>query len=262
MHYNGRYVTAAFVVGALLLPGAAAAYLGQIVSSFRAPDYPDGLARSDGYLFVLSGDAGPSGYGVIYRCHPATGSVYGSFLLPTRYAHGGLYYSSDAALWFGEWHFDYVFKVDADTGSILHSWYAGHNPMGMTAFNTGDGGVGTTNLITTDGLASYLWYHNPTTGSVVGTLAIQEPTDADLAYDWRNQWIWASDLPQWVYGYRTNGQRVREFWMPVWRTKGLAYYGEYLWVGCTDNETIYQVHCPVFTGVAPASLGRVKALYR
>jgi hypothetical protein len=133
--------------------------------------------------------------------------------------------------------------------------------MGMTAFCTGDGGVGTTDLICTDGLASRLWYHNPTTGSVTGTLPIGSPTSGDLAYDWRNEWIWVADLPQWVYGYRTTGELVRQFWMPAWGTLGLAYYGRYLWVGCWENETIYQVHCPVFTGVTSASLGKVKALF-
>jgi hypothetical protein len=262
MNYRRRFVTAAVALGALLLAGTAQARLGDIVSSFQAPGIPHGLARSSSHLYVLSASAGPSGYGMIFRCHPMTGSVYSSFPTASRGAGGGLYYSSDSALWYGEPQFDYVFKANANTGSVLYSWKAGHNPFGMTAFNTGDGGVGTTNLICTDGLASQLWYHNPTTGSVVGTLPIQEPTDGDLAYDWRNRWIWVSNLPQWVYGYRTTGQKVREFWMPVWRTAGLAYYGRYLWVGCTGNQTIYRVHCPVFTAVAPASVGRVKALFK
>ncbi|MEE8639087.1 MAG: hypothetical protein V3T41_01625 [bacterium] len=42
----------------------------------------------------------------------------------------------------------------------------------------------------------------------------------------------------------------------------MAYYGQYLWVGCDGNDYVYRVHCPGTVSLEPASFGRVKAFYR
>ena len=84
----------------------------------------------------------------------------------------------------------------------------------------------------------------------------------DIAYDWRNHLIWGGYNSRTVYGFTTNGSLRASFNMPsvVTYVRGMAYQGQYLWVS-TSNSMIYQIHCPQNLSVAPASLGKIKAIY-
>ncbi|MGD8719948.1 MAG: hypothetical protein PVH29_14150 [Candidatus Zixiibacteriota bacterium] len=91
----------------------------------------------------------------------------------------------------------------------------------------------------------------------------------DCAWDYRNQLIWFTDSDDtWpappICGFTTDGSLVASFTPPLILAYGLTYYEGYLWVSnifCEPMDVI-QVHCPILTGVTPASIGKVKALFR
>jgi hypothetical protein len=51
------------------------------------------------------------------------------------------------------------------------------------------------------------------------------------------------------------------FAAPAGYPYGMAYYGQYLWVGCDGNDYVYRVHCPYNVDVTPSSVGKVKAIF-
>jgi hypothetical protein len=234
------------------------ATLGSVVGSFPAPaPAVRGLARSSTRLHVAV--FGSPTY--IYRVAALTGSVYGSWAPSFGDNCRGLAFSEGGHLWVGNYASDYVYDCAATTGSIYGSWSAGHNPYGLAPFCTGDGGVGTTGIFSSDSNPSRVWRHNVSTGSVLGSFAIPNDSFFDIAWDHRNQLVWMGDLPNVVYGYTRRGTIQASFTVPADYPYGMAYYGQYLWVGCAGNGYIYRVHCPGTLGVVPASLGKVKALF-
>lgn len=260
-----------FLIIFLALPlGATTAfsYLGQIVGSFSARDSGcSGLAISDKYLFHLEI---PRPYEV-NRCHPITGSVVGSFRLPdkTNY-YSGLAYSSDGYLWVADPGHSIVYHVDPVTGSVYGFWRTSYKPYGLAPRCTGNGGSGTNALIVTDGATSFAFIHDKGTGSVIASFRIAHPSGHDCAYDWHNKVVWLGDdnYPYVVYGYRLNGSVHASFAIRnpgMWGAGGLTYKGGYLWMACTQYagpDIIYRIHCPWGIGVEPASVGKVKALFR
>jgi hypothetical protein len=234
------------------------ATLGSVVGSFPAPaPAVRGLARSSTRLHVAV--FGSPTY--IYRVAALTGSVYGSWAPSFGDNCRGLAFSEGGHLWVGNYASDYVYDCAATTGSIYGSWSAGHNPYGLAPFCTADGGVGTTGIFSSDSNPSRVWRHSVSTGSVLGSFAIPNDSFFDIAWDHRNQLVWMGDLPNVVYGYTRRGTIRESFTVPADYPYGMAYYGQYLWVGCAGNGYIYRVHCPGTLGVVPASLGKVKALF-
>jgi hypothetical protein len=72
-----------------------------------------------------------------------------------------------------------------------------------------------------------------------------------------------------VYGFTTAGSVVASFPSPAGNEAiaGCAFYEGYLWVSAYRTQAgndpyIWQVDVRDLTGVSPASLGRVKALFR
>jgi hypothetical protein len=251
------------VVTALAIATCAAAwgYLGQVVGSFRSPagTQTRGLARSNTYLFIA--DAGNRG--LVYRVIPNTGSVRNFYQLAWYGVNSGLAYSTSATLWVGCPANDFVYRCHAPTGSVYGSWDARHDAHGCAPLCTGDGGTGTTYLFTSDTSPPDIFTHRLTNGSVVRSVRVPYPTDYDCAYDWRNKVVWLGDSPNVVYGYNLSGSVLGSFRSPAYYPRGLAYYGQYLFIACNGNGYIYRVHCPYnFVAVAPASLGEVKALLR
>lgn len=240
---------------------AAWGYLGQVVGSFRSPAATQtrGLARSKMYLFVA--DAGNRG--LVYRLIPNTGSVQNFYQLGWYGSNAGLAYSHSAVLWVGCPANNTVYRCHAPSGSLYSSWNAHHDPFGCAPLCTGDGGTGTTYLFTSDSGPPDIFTHRLTNGSVVRSVRVPNPTDYDCAYDWRNKVLWQGDSPNVVYGYTLSGTVLGSFRSPAYYPRGLAYYGQYLYVACTGNGYIYRVHCPYdFVALAPASLGKVKVLLR
>lgn len=99
-----------------------------------------------------------------------------------------------------------------------------------------------------------------TTGSIARSYTVPALM-YDIAYDWRKQLIWGGLNLVTCFGCTTTGSLVASFNKPLGNIYGITYYGEYLWLAGTSGY-IYRQHCPGNLTVAPASLGKVKALFR
>lgn len=241
----------------------AQAYLGEIVSSFRSPagTHTRGLARAPGYLYVMDGE-----HGTIYQTRPSTGSIFKSYLLPWISRFSGLAFSTPSYLWVGrvelEEEYNIIFRVKADTGSFYSSWPPGFGmPYGLAPWCTGDGGAGTSYLFVTNEHRQ-LVIRDVKKGVVWRLVPLVYDTKCDCAFDWRNNLIWQGHAG-YIYGFTPSGPIMASFPSPAGSPRGLAYYDQHLWVACAANGYIYRVHCPQnFTAVGPASLGKVRAIFR
>jgi hypothetical protein len=253
-----RLIFALLGLGALAA-APSLAVLGDIVNSFPSPttSTPGGLGRSNQFLHVLV----YSSPNYVYNVNPTTGSIHSSWPTPRPSRNRGLAYSWGGHVWVGCYGNDYVYDCVWNTGSVNTSWNAGHDPHGLAPRQTGDGGAGTTALYVRDNSPSYIWIQRLTNGSVLSSFGIVHSSARDIAYAHRLRLIWGP-YATYVYGYYSlNGAVVASFRCPASASvSGLAYFGNYLWVACS-NRYIYQVHCPSMA-VNPASLGRVKALFR
>jgi hypothetical protein len=92
-----------------------------------------------------------------------------------------------------------------------------------------------------------------------------------LAWDWNNELIWCINYNNdWVYGINPDTEEVvRSFRHPeqanISSSYGIAYWPPYLYTsnsGGTPDEYIWVLSCPGNIDVQPASVGRVKALFR
>ncbi len=245
---------------ALAFATGAGAYLGQVQGSFRSPAGTDtrGLARAAGYLYVVDGSV----RGIVYRIHPISGSVYNWHVLPWAGANSGLAYSTPSYLWVGCLSNGVVYRTADLTGSIYSSWNAGHDPYGCAALCTGDGGSGTTHIFTTDNAPDYLFTHRLGDGSIVNSFPLGTASNYDCAFDWRNNLLWRGG-GNYIYAHTPAGSIVTSFPSPAGSPRGMTYNNSRLWIACTADSLIYRVHCPEdFYAVEPASLGRVRAMFR
>jgi hypothetical protein len=90
----------------------------------------------------------------------------------------------------------------------------------------------------------------------------------DLAWDYTHNLIWyANYSTYWVFGM-TPGGSIKESWhlkTGVSAPYGIAYFGGRLYVSTSSgspDEYIWVYDCTYSPNAAPASLGRVKALFR
>ncbi|MEE9457198.1 MAG: hypothetical protein V3W11_08610 [bacterium] len=241
----------------LCAAGVALAALGDILGSYRAPSNSiRGLAHSGTYLHVLVHPR------TVYNLNPGNGSVRGSWPVPSSTSNRGLAYSTTGNVWVGSYNNDTVYRCHWTTGSVIGSWGANHDPYGLAPQQTGDGGAGTTALFASDSDPSYTWRHNLSTGSILSSFVMPNSDYRDITYDHRNRLIWGAYGPS-IFGYSVagGGSIVASFLAPPSTSYGMAYYNSALFIGCT-NGYIYRVSCPGMVSVAPASLGKVRALYR
>lgn len=253
------------LVAVALVAGTAQAYLGEVVSSFRSPAGRNtrGLARAREYLYIIDGPQG-----TVYQTQPSTGSIFKSYLLYWISGYSGLAFSTPSYLWVGRFEptwpsqNTYIYRCKAGTGSIYGSWLSYQDPYGLAPWCTGDGGTGTSFIFNTDDDPSRLQIHRIENGLVARRLDLVNETKCDCAFDWRNNLIWRGSAGR-IYGVTPSGVVTASFPSPAGSPRGLAYYNQYLWIACTATRFVYRVHCPHnFTAVAPASVGRVKALFR
>jgi streptogramin lyase len=270
-----KYALTALAVAGAMIVAEAVAELGAVVSSFPAPprSYPMALARSRDALYAYCKlDAGPA-RALIYKLNPQTGSIENEFGLPRRpyENYGGLAYTSDGSLWTANGTIDSLYQLDAETGSVKKSFALY--------------GAGVT------GLAAR---HNPATGGPIrGIWAKTYRPEGITLYDHvtgeiKVQWLWSPDGFDiaWLYGkglllsglitesgyycqaFTPQGKVVATFPAPTRNELyGFAYYEGYLWVSATRTEAsydpyIWQLDVRDLLAVNPASLGRVKALFR
>ena len=255
-----------------LAVGAAFAALGEIVASWPAPElYPLGLARGpDPSQMWVYCNGWPN---LIYRVHSDTGLVYGSFLhyraqdkvRGLSFSCGGPAPYSGSYLWVGDVSNKCVYMSNPATGSVYLSYSVDSQPYGLAVEATADGGLAPKAMFTSFGYSNpYVWRRQLTTGSIMSSFAAS-PWVHDIAYDWRNNLVWArwtreGDI---VGCDPATGSIAASFKSPPGPALALTYHGEYLWIGTTTAyHCIFKVHCPAGISIAPASLGRVKALFK
>lgn len=253
----------ALSVGVALLLAAAAALgaLGDIVASWPSPaDVPCAVARSNDVLFIYCND--PMG-ALIYRMTPDTGSVYGSFYALEGKNTRGLAYAWGDHLWQGKAYVSpyRIYDTDARTGSVYSSYSHAVPCYGIAPLATGDGGAGTTALFTSNSLTSTIYQLN-LAGSVQRSFTLPRQM-FDIAYDWRSKLIWGGQNDPYIYGCTTAGSLAASFPVPADMPYGYAYHGQYLYVATHMVRRIWKIHCPIVNvGVAPSSMGKIKATYR
>jgi len=240
--------------------GAAFAALGDVAGSFAIPGGSQaGLARSNTYLYVNNYSNSR-----IYRCNPTNGSVYGSFAAAGGTNTRGLAYQFGGYLWQNKAYTSpyQIYRTDSSTGSVYNTYSLPTNVThGSAPLATGDGGEGTSYIILSSYGATSTIYYMTTTGSIARSHSANTYL-YEIAYDWRNQLIWGGMNTTTVYGFTTNGSLAASFNKPTGNIYGITYHGQYLWVGGTSGY-IYRQHCPIINvGIAPSSMGKIKAMYK
>ena len=265
------------LVSALAFAAApAGAYLGEVVASFPAPTrFPIALAASPEHVFVFS-----SYWGVdkVYTLDPNTGSVIRSYGPPLGHDTSGLGYEAGGYLWtvrmtLSIYGTAWVARCEASTGSIYSSW-----PISARSIHLARGGLtcegrpdqpGSLKAVVVHDLGTRaLVSRHATNGSLLSMFYYSNKRSyRDSAWDYGNGLIWFTDndTPGHIYGHRANGSFLTSFRAPSTQPRGSAYFNGYLWV-CTfspePTHLIWKVHCPPDVAVKPASVGRVKALFR
>lgn len=246
-----------------LSPPVAYAALGEVVQSFPSPaGVPQALAISGTYLYVYAHTTTD----LVYRVIPSSGSVAGSFSSPFGSTTSGLGYEYGGYIWIGRLGGAAAIARCAEaTGSVYSSFTVNPNAQfgGLDCEGIPTQGGTLRAIISQDNWRARVWRYT-TVGSLIGSF-VPESTCRDPAWDYVNEIIWIPQeiISMRVFGYTTDGSLVTSFAAPAERPYGAAYLGGYLWLSTTSpTGYIWKIHCPAGVGVGPASLGRVKALFR
>ncbi len=260
------------VLALALLAGIASAKLGDLVASFdnhpvggTANHY--GLAADRDYLYSYYYT---TGY-LIYRMLRSNGSLVSSYHCPylggTYYTCRGMSYGGGTILYINNYSTRRVGILRASTGSKIRTW-SWRSGLRYGICCTHDGtNYGTRIWQSYGNLGTF--YQSTTTGSLISSFDIDPATyQYDDAWDYGNNMIWYGNYStDYIYGVKTNGSILASWRGPtaVSNPYGVAYYGQRLYVSTswgTPDEYIWVYDCPNTVGVAPASVGKVKALFK
>lgn len=257
-----------------LLTGTAYGALGDLVGSF--PNHPRGGTSSH---YGMAADANylysyyyRSPY-TVYRMRRSNGSLVSSYPCPLgtgsyQYYGRGMCYDGTGNIYFSNYYRRYVTRFRASNGSVLSTWMwpttMGYR-YGLAVDHKGTSAG--TNIY--QSYYSGIWYRS----SLTGSLRRQWRTGIydyayDLAWDYGNKMIWYGNYStEFVCGTNTNGSIIKSWGVPVPVSNpyGIAYWGNYLYVSTssgTPDEYIWVYHCPPNVTVSPASVGKVKALFK
>jgi hypothetical protein len=251
---------------------AAFAGMGDVIASFPAPaNYPIALAVAANYNQSLWVFCNTSPYR-IYRVNGMTGSVFASFISPQGSYTRGLTYSYDGGgglptgsyLWMGNYSTDRIYRCNPGNGSAYASIPANHDMFGgLAVMATAPGGGKPSYMFSSDTSPRCIYRQSLTNGSIYASFA-PSPAIFDLAWDYQNRYVWSGNAGSYVYAFLTQGSIAGSFRMRADNPRAFAYTSSYLWVGTTTgSHYIWMLHCPCPWGpVEPASLGRVKALFK
>jgi hypothetical protein len=244
------------VIAVALTGSPAFAGFGQSVASFAAPaPRPIALAWADGNLYCFC-ETSPY---LIWKIRPDNGKAIGSFKFAKTAADtAGLAYDGKY-FWAGNRATEYIYRFEWG-GRVASSFKAG--------WDFGQG-------LTWSGLHLWgtekgsEWSHGYYQMRVDGKV-IRSYTSAyelfDIAWDGSNLWAPEYDSVEKTYrvvGFKSStGNLVGTFPAPANEAWGAAYDGTYLWLSTlADNGRLWKIDI-AGVGVEPASLGRVKTLFR
>jgi DNA-binding beta-propeller fold protein YncE len=239
------------------LAGAAAATTrGSIIRSFETPcnGRTDGIDFRAGYIYhanfngpceLLKTDTSGSVISSLPEPPGAmdvdfTGSAYWVYAYSTRLPY------------------DRIVRLNAG-GSVVASYPA-------PSYGRGIAHAGTYLWYSTAGNHYWNYVYQLTTGASVVS-SFQAPHGQgylNRGLDWDGQYLWLAQAGTGggrIYRITTSGSVVSSLFLAVYQPTGVAWDGSCVWMADAVSEWIYQM---TWTEVAvgPASLGRVKALYR
>jgi hypothetical protein len=236
------------VGAAVLMVGTLGAVLvyagfGDVVSSFPHPGGVGlyGLAWDGSYLWFAGQPAS-----VFLRTN-TTGSIVGSFDIGATYTYiRGLTFDG-AYLWYSSRDtVGYTYYRITTTGSFVSDFGV------LPTFGPGVAWEG-----------PYLWCGPAkvtTGGSFVASF--RRPFKMETDQGWYGHKLWLGGPGNHMYNVTTGGSVAASFPVPGGgAAEGTAFDGEYLWVINRDNKWVYRIDIDV-VGVDPASMGKVKAIYR
>jgi len=260
-----------FLLALALLAGTASADLGDLVASFPniGTSYHYGLAADANYLYSFYYYS--SWQYPIIRMNRTTGAYVSSYPNPLGTGSGQYYvravsYDGLGYLYLNNYSQRVVGRARASTGSLVSSWtWPSDSRYGLCVDHNGT--TGGTNIY--QSYYTGTWYRSSLTGSLRESWRTGQYDYAyDLAWDYGNKMIWYGNYStEFIYGCNTRGSIIKSFDVPITALDpyGIAYWGHYLYVSTssgTPDEYIWVYHCPPNIGVAPASVGKVKALFQ
>jgi hypothetical protein len=241
-------VKAVFMGIALVTAVGSAFGAGSIVSSFQSPfyaSYPKGMDYYGGYIYHVS-NANTTCYQTT-----TTGSIVRSMTFPgsMRGVHfTGSYFwaSNDVA----------VFRLDT-SGSVLNSFSTAAARYGLTF----DG----TYIWGSTAISPNLISKMTTAGSILASFV--GPGTFNGGLDYADGYLWVADWPAsgaGIYRITTTGSVV-ESYRPVpggYQTPGVCWDGNYVWFNDYATPRYVYRMTTVITNLVPASLGKIKSIYR
>jgi len=249
----------AIITSAALLAAAAAGAMNcSIVSSFQVPGVDSQVLGLDYYggKLYFAATMLPNVYITDF-----TGSLLSSFTPPWNIC--GIEVDS-GGMWLVGYTPSYVYRATT-SGSILSSFPHNYESLcGVTS--QGDSLWFTYNNASFDELVK-----TTTSGSVIASYVITPNIPKDLDFDGEYLWVPNGPLDHMttgIYLYTTTGSLVDSVipYPGVERPGGLCWDGAYLWAvdvgGVNKQPCCYRMSCEITYAVEPASLGKVKALFR
>lgn len=245
-----------FIVGLMIYAASASAKVGDVIASFPAPaPNPTTMTWVDGNLYCFC-ETPPYN---IWKVKPSNGSVLGSF----RFAKA----AGDTA---GLAHDRQYFWVGNRVENVIYCFESGGSVVSSfkATWDVGEGlAFSDYHLWGTErgGEWNFMLYQMRRDGKVIRSYSLYYQM-----YDpvWDGRYIWVPSYDNIVKLYRiacmdvVDGSVVTMFPSPADGARGMAFDGAYLWLSTmADDGRIWKIDRGT-VAVEPASLGRVKALYR
>ena len=245
-----RIAITSVILGFLLVGTPARGAFGDVVASFPAPaQVPSALAWDGRYLWVLCNTT-PS-VSTVFRLNPDNGSVISSFASPYRAASRGLTWDG-TYLYLGRFN-PYVVSWRSTTGSLYGTFT-------LPAYYGGLAWDGS-HLWATD-RSPYYFYRVTTRGSLVSSFPVSFfPFDPGFG----NGYLFVGTFTplQRLYKLTTAGSIVESANPPANHPWGCCFDGTYVWfTDVTSHHYIWKCDAGQYPAVVPASVGRVKGLFR
>jgi hypothetical protein len=244
------------VTALAIAAGVGATEIGEVVASFPAPAAePTDLAYGGGYLYCYC--ATPP-Y-LIWKINPANGQVVASYGFPFMgAATAGLAYDG-SFFWVGNRDTDYLYRFKLD-GTVLSSFKTTWD----FGYGLGWAGLHLWGTEQRNGRASNYFYKMRVDGFVLQSFVYYY---APYDVTWDGGYLWACDYntvsaESRVVALTVAGPIKEIVPAPAASARGIVYDGAYLWVSTlADGGRLWKIN-GAGVGLTPASLGRVKALYR
>jgi len=251
---------AVYIAAVIVAVFAPAVYgWGTFLSSFPCPagsQYPNGLAYRSSRLYISTNSISDPR---VWQVRPANGSIYTSHPAPAPGVMGcaaGIA-GETISYWVASSTTDYIYQVGYLSGSVVSSFPApGSHPLGLSFRSQNI-------MYHTDYGLRKLYLLHPTTGSVSASYDL-DFRPSDVAYDGRG-YLWIGDGHNYlVWQCTLTGSLISSFSVSAYGfAAGIAYYNKAVWVGINQPlHSVLKFEVDPEYAVAPASLGKVKALFR